>query len=226
MKKILIFLTVLLIPIIVNAQDFNVQDMRVTLDDKYSVLTPDNLQDSATLAKYNLNLESIQKKFSENKIFLNALDYTDNSNIVEIVINVKDSYVEGNLKDYDDAYINRRYQNMGSSYDDYVNHGIYKTKKWVYYHFEYKYALYYRDCYVTIINGKEYIITYSKLRKELNNDNRNELKTLIDNIIINNVKEEKLIDLNIKDILSMLGVFLVAAIIIIIAGKFILPKNK
>ena len=155
------------------------------------------------------------------------MNYSDSLNTVEYVINIKDSSIEGNLDDQDDAFIKRHYKGIGENYSEYKEYGIYKTKKYTYFHFEYKYAMYYRDCYITVINGKEYIITYSKLRKELTDDERKEVKTFIDTATFNTKsKYDVFFDVNVKEILSMFGIFVVTAIFVILVGKFILPKNN
>ena len=227
MKKVITFLLFLIMPVVVSAQTFNVVDMTVTVDDKYLVLTPDNLDDVEVLKDMSIDPSSIQKQFSSNKVYFNAIDYSNTVNSVEYVINVRESSIEGNLDDQDDAFIKRHYKGYGENYSEYKEYGIYKTKKYTYFHFEYKYALYYRDCYITVINGKEYIITYSKLRKELTDDERKEVKTFIDTATFNTTSKYDVFgNVNIKDILSMLAVFVVAAVFVILVGKFILPKNN
>ncbi|MCR5483139.1 MAG: hypothetical protein K6E99_01845 [Bacilli bacterium] len=228
MKRIVTFILLLIMPVVVSAGSYNVVDMIVDIDDnKYLVLTPDNIDDSEVLKEKGISASSIQKQFSSNKIFFNAIDLNDSLNTAEYVINVRETSIEGNLDDQDDAFINRHYKGYGEKYTDYKEYGIYKTKKYTYFHFEYKYALYYRDCYITVINGKEYIITYSKLRKELTDDERKEVKKFIDTAKFNTTSKYDVFgNVNVQDILLMLAVFLAAAIFVIFVGKFILPKNN
>ena len=64
MKKVIIFMFMLIMPLTVSAATYNVQDMTVTIDDKYLVLTPENINDSEVLKDAGIDPSTVQKQFS------------------------------------------------------------------------------------------------------------------------------------------------------------------
>lgn len=230
MKKMMIFLCALLLPVMVNAKDYSVFDMNFNIDDsEFMVLTPDNLNESEYLKDLDVDQSEIKKDFEKKGIYLNAIRQEDLSNYDEYVVTVQDSYFDGNLVDFSDAEATRKLISYKNSITTLYDDGIYNTKNNKFYYLDYKYGVSYRISYITVVNGKVYIISFGKTRKELSAENRNEVKSFIENIKYTNFKSKNAIiasEDSTTTIIMALLVFAIGALIMVLAGKFVLPKKK
>ncbi len=106
MKKILIFLIMLLVPFAVSAKEVEVPDMnlKMNLDDNWDIFTRDNLDNNPTLEEYGISKDDIMSLFKQGNIYIDALANDNDFEFFAIILNVGQM---NNLANYTDEIINK-----------------------------------------------------------------------------------------------------------------------
>ena len=230
MKKTIVLLCALLIPVIARAKEYTVFDMTLTFDDsKYEVLTLDNLENSKYLKDLGISPSDVKKEFEKNDVYLDAIDQSNTSSYSEYVLTVEDAYFNGNLKDYSDSEAKRKMISYKESLSNLFEDGIYKTKDNKFYYLDYKYGVSYNITYFTVINSKLYTLSFINEKNEISEEQRKEIKNVLDTIKYTNLSSSSDVfnsEDSLTDIVMIILIFAIGTLFIILVGKFILPKNK
>ena len=106
MKKVIILLLSLFIPVLVNADVYNYEDLTISVDEStYTVFTRDNLDNNSILQEYNIDKDTIIEEMTKKKIYIEGYDFDNLTANSQFVITIDDSNTEGNLTDYPESRI-------------------------------------------------------------------------------------------------------------------------
>ena len=162
MKKLLLVLVLLILPVIVNATSYKAEDLTIDISDDWMVFTRDNLENNENLAKLGVSEATLKAQMNTYGMYVDAISTFDSVNYVEMFIFVKDTKEETmNLHKYKDADALKVGEELYSNYKS-TRLDLYKTKRLTYIVCEYTdkvngNTLYLID-YYTVINGKGYTI--------------------------------------------------------------------
>ena len=162
MKKVLLVLVLLILPVIVNATSYKAEDLTIDISDDWMVFTRDNLENNENLAKLGVSEATLKAQMNTYGMYVDAISTFDSVNYVEMFIFVKDTKEETmNLHKYKDADALKVGEELYSNYKS-TRLDLYKTKRLTYIVCEYTdkvngNTLYLID-YYTVINGKGYTI--------------------------------------------------------------------
>lgn len=110
MKKVLLFVLLMLVPIVGDATTFELKniDMNITIDEsEWYVFTPDNILDNPELEDLGLTYEYMYESFQNNQAYLDAvLFFYDSEDYIELFVRRVALEDIRNLTNYDDAFIN------------------------------------------------------------------------------------------------------------------------
>ena len=129
MKKVLLFVLLMLVPIVGDATTFELKniDMNITIDEsEWYVFTPDNILDNPELEDLGLTYEYMYESFQNNQAYLDAvLFFYDSEDYIELFVRRVALEDIRNLTNYDDAFINRLGQVLADEQN--ANYEIYRT---------------------------------------------------------------------------------------------------
>lgn len=165
MKKIAIFLIILLIPLVVNAKEYIVggTDLKINLDDEmWYVFTKDNIKDNEELKFLEISEEYMQEFMDENSVYLHALMINED-NTLEIFIRKSQVEKINNLSNYSEKNVKQLAKELAKKQDA-KKYDIYENK-YKYAHLTYQSGEYYLDEYYTIVNKEAYTITAQSTKK-------------------------------------------------------------
>ena len=130
MKKVLLFVFLMLIPTLGYATTFELKntDMDITIDEsEWYVFTPDNILDNPELEELGLTYEYMLESFQNNQAYLDAiLFYYDSEDYIELFVRKVALEDIGNLVNYDDDFIERLGQALAD--EQKANYEIYRTR--------------------------------------------------------------------------------------------------
>ena len=154
MKKVLLFVLLMLVPIVGDATTFELKntDMDITIDEsEWYVFTPDNILDNPELEDLGLTYEYMYESFQNNQAYLDAvLFFYDSEDYIELFVRRVALEDIRNLTNYDDAFINRLGQVLADEQN--ANYEIYRTN-YPFVLLDYQDQGFYLQEYYTIING-------------------------------------------------------------------------
>ena len=163
MKKVLLFVFLMLVPIVGDATTFELKntDMDITIDEsEWYVFTPDNILDNPELEELGLTYEYMLESFQNNQAYLDAiLFYYDSEDYIELFVRKVALEDIGNLVNYDDDFIERFGQALADEQN--ANYEIYRTD-YPFILLDYMDQGFYLQEYYTIVNGNGYTITAQK----------------------------------------------------------------
>lgn len=109
MKKVLLFLVLLLFPIFVYAKEYEVKDidLKISFDDDWYVFTRDNIKDNELLDDFNVTYEYIDDIFKTNSIYVDAMP-KDIS--IEFFVMVVPTPGMNNLSNYPDGLLEKDFK--------------------------------------------------------------------------------------------------------------------
>lgn len=220
MKKYIICLLVLLFPFTVSAKTYNVEDLKIDIDDtKWYVFTRENILNNEKLEELNVSYDYISNAMNENDVYLDSLLVSEDSDDnIELFI-VKKS-IDGdirNLHTYPDSEINELGEELIKTFsvDSYK---VYKND-YAYIELEEKDSGYNILKYYTVINGYGYTIMAQKVN-EFSQIEKNEIKDILNTVIFNlDQKYEAGIDFNI-------GTIIIGVTVGIIVGGLCIAMNR
>ena len=225
MKKVLLIITLfLLLPTTTLAKTYELKNYEIIIsfdDENWTVATREDVRNSSLVKKYNMNYKDIESLLEKNSAYAYAINNDNVKKILEFfVISSEMSF------DYDDNQINEfgeiLVEDTGAdSYTIYEND--YKYIKIEYYDSNSK--VYLLD-YHTIVNSNYYVFKAQK-NAEFNEEEKQQIKEIIDNVIIQKVANETnfkidWIDAITKSVSYMIGV----AIAYFIIRKTNIKNNK
>lgn len=104
MKKILLFVAMMILPISVYATTFDLKDtdMHITIDEEFwYVFTPDNIKNNPELEELGISYDYMVETFEENEAYLDAaLFFADSDDYIEIFVNKKEVQDVKNMTNY------------------------------------------------------------------------------------------------------------------------------
>ena len=228
MKKIVIILLLILMPLSIKALEYDVQsaDMKVTFPDNWYVFTRENVKDNETLENLNVTEEYMNNFFTNYNAYIDAL----NTN-VELVLRLGDKVDFHSLSDYPDEKVLEYASDFGAinKTDDYK---VY-TNKYKYVIVNYTSSNYHILMYATVINSKWYTYSAQKIG-EFTAEEASDIKKIIDSIeytIIEEPEEKEIVEKEVEnkgDTKKLVYAYLVLVVIAIAFGLnlFILKKKR
>ena len=192
MKKLIMFLIITLFPVLIYAKEYTTDDikLKVNVDDDFIVFTRDNLDNNSDLSELGITKESMEGILNNNNIYLDIIKKDISYEILVIVPNTKNIF--NNFANLTDTFL----ENIKGEYIEEIGaeiSSIYKTK--------YNYILvdyydaktgYYIVNYYTVVNANGYNFQLQK-RSEITEEEKQELKKIVDSVeieILNEYKEE------------------------------------
>ena len=230
MKKVIILLLSLFMPVLVNADVYNYEDLTISVDEStYTVFTRDNLDNNSILQEYNIDKDTIIEEMTKKKIYIEGYDFDNLTANSQFVITIDDSNTEGNLTDYPESRIKTKTKFFREA-SNVTDSGIYKKNGYAFVYRTYKETTpnlktYYFYEYYTVINGKDYNIFFSKTGSDFTEEEKNSFKSMIDTIKFNT--KTSVFDGSVAYKLGYFtGILVVITAIIVVVIKFAKPKKK
>ena len=190
MKKIIVFWLILILPIFVLAQEYEESDINLKIDvnDRFIVLSRDNLADNPDLEKLNLTEENMKNIMEKNNIYF---DIINNDVSYEIVIVVPQTKLDfDNLTEVNDLMLDNLKSELvkkTGAQASYIYKGNYNYVV-VDYHDEnsgYNVINYY-----TVMNKRGYNVQLQK-KGEILEEDKNNLREIVDSISIKSLAKPK-----------------------------------
>ena len=183
MKKVLLFIFLMMMPLTVLATTFDLKDtdMKITInEDEWYVFTPDNIKDNPELSELGITYDYMVDTFEENEAYLDAiLFFRDSEDYIEIFVNKKEVQDVKNLTNYslDD------WNDLGEALAETQNTNHYEVYQTDYPFIKlvYQDQGFYLEKYYTIVNGYGYTITAQK-PYDFTSDDELRVQEIIDSI--------------------------------------------
>ena len=187
MKKVLVYLLLLVIPFSVSAKEFTQLDVTVDINSKdWYVFTRDNVKDNKQLKELNISEEYMNSTFTESDMYIDAVLFRSTSDYLEFFAFAKDVDLDKNLhevsdKDMEslkDALVKQENATVGTIetingykfvYTEYTDSGLNVID------------------YYTVINGKGYTLKFQATQAVTENDKK-EIDNIIKTVKFNNVE--------------------------------------
>ena len=225
MKKVLLIITLfLLLPTITLAKTYELKNSEIIIsfdDENWTVATRENVRNSSLVKKYNMNYKDIESLLEKNSAYAYAINNDNVKKILEFFVfspEMSFGYDDNQINEFGKILVE---ETGADSYTIYEND--YKYIKIEYYDFNSK--VYLLD-YHTIVNSNYYVFKAQK-NSEFNEEEKQQIKEIIDNVIIQKVANETnfkidWIDAITKSVSYMIGV----AIACFIIRKINIKNNK
>ncbi len=182
MKKILLFVATMILPISVYATTFDLKDtdMHITIDEEFwYVFTPDNIKNNPELQELGISYDYMVETFEENEAYLDAaLFFADSDDYIEIFVNKKEVQDVKNMTNYSEEDWNLFGEAIAE--EENTDYDIYQTD-YPFIHLEYQDQGFYLAKYYTIVNGYGYTITAQK-PYEFTNEDALRVQEIVDSI--------------------------------------------
>ncbi len=191
MKKIIMFLLILLGPFMALAKEYEVSSIKTKLDisDEYIVLTRENLKDNGNLSELGISKEYIESVMEDSDLYYVI---TKKDVPFELFIAVPEKQLEfDNLKDVNNEKLNNIKEDIVKKTKSQVLN-VYDNKyKFIMVDYFDKETNYYIVNYYTVVNSRGYNFQFQK-KIEITDIEKIELKKIIDSVDIetdNNSKD-------------------------------------
>ena len=226
MKKILLFVFLMFVPIVGDATTFELKntDMDITIDEsEWYVFTPDNILDNPELEELGLTYEYMLESFQNNQAYLDAiLFYYDSEDYIELFVRKVALEDIGNLVNYDDDFIERFGQALAD--EQKANYEIYRTN-YPFVLLDYQDQGFYLQEYYTIVNGNGYTITAQK-PNAFSREDKARVEKIVDSVSFDvdlSLKEPNSKETNKEVNYIIIGISSVVLVVVIFVTVF---KNK
>lgn len=225
MKKVLLIITLfLLLPTTILAKTYELKNSEIIIsfdDENWTVATREDVRNSSLVKKYNMNYKDIESLLEKNSAYAYAINNDNVKKILEFFVfspEMSFGYDDNQINEFGEILVE---ETGADSYTIYEND--YKYIKIEYYDFNSK--VYLLD-YHTIVNSNYYVFKAQK-NSEFNEEEKQQIKEIIDNVIIQKVANETnfkidWIDAITKSVSYMIGV----AIACFIIRKINIKNNK
>ena len=226
MKKILMLIIVLVLPLIVFAKDFEIKDidLKIKLKDDYIVFTRDNISNNEDLSKLNIKEDYMKEVMDNNNIYLDILNNDVSYEILVVVPNKTLSFYD--LSSATDSMLddlkNELMKKTGSE-----KASIYKKNhNYIVVDYYDKNTDNYIVNYYTVVNAKGYNFQLQK-KNEITDTEKQELKEIIDSVNIT-VKESdnKNTGFSIKNIIIGAIIGAIVGLISYIISNYLKKNNN
>lgn len=226
MKKVLLFVLLMLVPIVGDATTFELKniDMNITIDEsEWYVFTPDNILDNPELEDLGLTYEYMYESFQNNQAYLDAvLFFYDSEDYIELFVRRVALEDIRNLTNYDDAFINRLGQVLADEQN--ANYEIYRTD-YPFILLDYMDQGFYLQEYYMIVNGYGYTITVQK-PEAFSSEDTARVEEIVDSVSFDadlSLEEPNSKETNKEVNYIIIGVASVALVVVILV---VVIKNK
>ena len=226
MKKVLLFVLLMFVPIVGDATTFELKntDMDITIDEsEWYVFTPDNILDNPELEELGLTYEYMLESFQNNQAYLDAiLFYYDSEDYIELFVRKVALEDIRNLVNYDDDFIERFGQALAD--EQKANYEIYRTN-YPFVLLDYQDQGFYLQEYYTIVNGNGYTITAQK-PNAFSREDKARVEKIVDSVSFEvdlSLKEPNSKETNKEVNYIIIGVASVALVVVILV---VVIKNK
>ena len=225
MKKVLLIITLfLLLPTTTRAKTYELKNSEIIIsfdDENWTVATREDVRNSSLVKKYNMNYKDIESLLEKTSAYAYAINNDNVKKILEFFVfspEMSFGYDDNQINEFREILVE---ETGADSYTIYEND--YKYIKIEYYDFNSK--VYLLD-YHTIVNSNYYVFKAQK-NSEFNEEEKQQIKEMIDNVIIQKVANETnfkidWIDAITKSVSYMIGV----AIACFIIRKINIKNNK
>lgn len=192
MKKLIVFLLLLLIPIISYAQNYKIKDinLEIEIDDNYYVFTRDNLKNNPGLEKVLVSEEEMLKYLESKSVYLDAIHRTSGDWELSLLVTEADSDIN-NLSSLSKDLLEKTGEGIQKKFnaDDYSIYSI-NDLKFISVDYYDSASNRYVSYYFTVVNSHIYsFILYKK--NAISSEEKKEYKKIIDNVKINVLDDYK-----------------------------------
>ena len=190
MKKILVFLSILLFPLFSLAKEYELSDINIKLDirDDFITFTKDNLENNSDLTKLGISKEYMEEVMDKNNIYFDIIKNDVSYEILVIVPDTKLAF--NNLSNATDSMLNdlkgEIVKKTGAEISD-----VYKSShNYILVDYYDSKTGYYIVNYYTVVNASGYNFQLQK-KSAITEDEKKELKELVDSVEIKVLDEYK-----------------------------------
>lgn len=190
MKKIIIFLAIIILPSIVFAKEFEAKEINLKVDvrDDFYVLTRDNLKNNVDLAKLSIPESYMEETMKKNNIYMDVLK-KDVS--YEILVVVPDKTLAfNNLGNATDSMLEELRSELVKKTGSTVSRVYKSNHNYIIVDYYDKNTDYYIVNYYTVVNARGYNFQLQK-KTEISDDERNDIKEFVDTVKIDVLEEYK-----------------------------------
>ena len=190
MRKIIVFIIVLLIPILTFAKEYEDNNINIKLDikDELIVLTRDNLDNNSDLANLNITKETMENMMKNNNIYFDIIKKDLSYEILVIV--PKTGLEFRNLANVNDQMLDDLRKELVKKTGAEVS-SVYKAKhNYILVDYYDEKTSYYIVNYYTVVNANGYNFQLQKKTPITDNDKK-ELKEIVDTVNIKVLDEYK-----------------------------------
>ena len=188
MKKVLLLLMILIIPIFTFAAEYQIDDinLKLNIDDDVIVFTRDNLDNNEDLAGLSLTKEQMLQILKNGNIYLDLVE--KNLSWEFLVIVPDNSLSVNNLANLPDKLVRETGESLKTKFNA-KDFKIYTTDKLKFVAVNYydEKTKYYITNYYTVVNGHGYNFQMQK-REEITDDEESFIKRIVDSADIEIMK--------------------------------------
>ena len=193
MKKIVLLLAIMILPVICFAKEYQVDDinLKVGIPDDYIVLTRDNLKDNSDMKELGISEEYMVSAMNLGNIYLDIIAKDISYEIlvivpkIDIAMNTLANVSDSMLKEVLEAMKEKTGATIGSVYKSNYNYTMVE-----YYDSKMNYNI---VNYYTVVNAKGYNIQLQK-KGTITEEEKNNLKNIVDSVnikVLDQYKENK-----------------------------------
>ena len=190
MKKILVFLSILLFPLFIFAKEYEIEDinLKFNISDDYIIFTRENLDSNTDLTKLNIDKDYLKEIMDKNKIYADIIKNDITHEILVIVPGTKIAF--NNLIDATDTMLNELKEEVVKKTGAETSN-VYKAKhNFIVVDYHDEKTGYYIVNYYTVVNSKGYNFQLQK-KSAITEDEKNDLKDFVDSVEIKVLDEYK-----------------------------------
>jgi len=229
MKRLVLFICLLFVPLLVNAQEYQINDLTVDIASSWEVYTRDNVVGNEKLAERGLDGRDVLKNMESNYMYMDMLRIEGN-NVVEGFVFIKDVASDGimNLHKYSDKEVLEVGKKAYNQYDPNTLK-VYTANGYKFVYVEYLGSLNGASMgiidYYTVINGKGYTFKFQSTQSLV--DYKESFKKIIDSTHFK-VEEKYEKNPQSKSLLQRLIVPIVVTVVCAVVGVLagIVSKKK
>ena len=196
MKKIFVFLSILLFPLFIFAKEYEVADINLKVDipDSFMAFTRNNLDNNADLEKLSITKDYLKEVMDKSNIYLDIIKNDISYEILVVVPGTKLAF--NNLSNATDTMLESLKEEIVKKTDAKIAN-VYKAKhNYILVDYYDEKTGYYIVNYYTVVNASGYNFQLQK-KSIITEEEKNELKEIVDSVEIKVLDEYK--DDEVKD---------------------------
>ena len=183
MKRIILFLTIILLPTIIYAKEFEAKDINLKADirDDFYVFTRDNLDNNTDLSKLGISKSYLEETMKKNNIYMDVLKKDVSYEILVVVPSKVLAF--NNLSNATDSMLEELREELVKKTGATVSKVYKGNHNYIIVDYYDKNTDYYIVNYYTVVNAKGYNVQLQK-KSAITEEERKDIKEFVDTIKI------------------------------------------